>query len=165
MVILRSRSRYFRAIANFDDKPCCRRLQLHSLEKAFARHAAKGEWSWKMNANVQLFELPVAEEPEPGQPDRIQHGCDYDFDGSRMNYYYNFLYYAWTIADEEVYARAYLDMPEEISIFVPYERLKGDVAFAPLLRYLQRRFVNIRTFERAGDGYVLRYRLRGAAER
>ncbi len=82
-----------------------------------------------------------------------------------MNYYYNFLYYAWTIANEEVYARAYLDTPEEISIFVPCERLKGDVAFAPVLRYLQRRFVNIRTFERAGDGYVLRYRLRGTAER
>jgi hypothetical protein len=114
---------------------------------------------------VEILDLPVAEEPEPGQPDGIMHGCDYDFDGRSMSYYYNFLVYTWTIAGDEVRARSYLSEPQEISIFIAYERLKRDPLLQPMLRYLQRRYLEIKTFERDGEGYVLRYRLRGAAER
>lgn len=118
-----------------------------------------------MSQHVSIFDLPLAADPEPGAPDEIVHGCDYDFDGASMSYYYNFLGYVWVLNGESITARAYLDDISCVSLFAPFERVAREPAFAPILGFLQRRFSYIQTFERSGDGYVLRYKLRDAPDR
>jgi hypothetical protein len=115
-----------------------------------------------------LFDLPREEDPEPGLSDSITHGCDYmmEPDGSVM-FHYNFLIYVWTVGDEVITGRAYLDTAQRIDIFVSNHRLRGDAAFQPLVRYLQRRFLHIGTFH-ADDvglsetGYTAAFRHRDA---
>ena len=115
-----------------------------------------------------LFDLPHEEDPEPGAPDTITHGCDYMLtpDGG-LEYHYNFLVYCWTVAGEPINARAYLDRPERIDVFVGNQRLRTDAALHPLVRYLQRRFLHIGTFHAddvglSDTGYTAAYRNRDA---
>jgi hypothetical protein len=111
-----------------------------------------------------FFDLPAEENPEPGLPERITHGCDYmlQADGT-TDYYYNYLVYSWKIDDAEISARSYFDHLHEISVFVPAGRLKDDPALHSLVRFLQRRYSDIRSFHKddvdiEGTGYVLVYR-------
>jgi hypothetical protein len=93
------------------------------------------------------FSIPEEEDPEPGVPDRIVHGCDYmRLPDGTLEYHYNFLSYTWHIGGEEISGRAYLDEPEKISVFVAGARLQEDPALQALVRYLQRRFLLIESF-------------------
>lgn len=116
-----------------------------------------------MPENVDIFDLPAVEYPEPA-PARIEHGCDYDFDGGEMSYYYNFLTYTWRVEGEEIHARAYLDEPSKVAIYAPIAKIKGNPAFAPMLRFFMRRFSYIDTFEKSEARYLLRYLAKGASE-
>ncbi len=91
-----------------------------------------------------------------GAPDRIEHAAEYMFNApGQLEFYYNFLIYSWTIDGATVSARAYLDDIQEVSVFAAPDKLETP-AFAPLLRYLQRRYRVIKTF---GDGsYQVRYK-------
>lgn len=109
------------------------------------------------------FRIPKEQNPEPGQPEEIEHGCDYmcQPDGT-VEFYYNFLIYTWAIGGEAITARAYLDDQSTVSVFVAGARLRGDPALRPLVHYLQRRFRMIRSFhaddpETQANGYVLHY--------
>ncbi len=121
-----------------------------------------------MTIDPILFDVPVVEDPEHGVPDSITHGCDYmlEPDGSVM-FHYNFLIYVWTVADEIITGRAYLDMAQRIDVFVGNHRLRSDAALQPLIRYLKRRFLHIGTFH-ADDlglsetGYTAAFRHRDA---
>jgi hypothetical protein len=113
-----------------------------------------------------VFDLPVEENPEPGKPDHIEHGCDYMLspDG-KLEYYYNFLVYTWEMGSEEISARSYLDNPHEISIVVSAQRLREDIGLRDLVRFLQRRYTEIRCFHREDlpdqeAGYSLVYHRR-----
>ncbi len=94
-----------------------------------------------------LFDLPLEEDPEPGVPDRVEHGCDYMLEPSgSVMFHYNFLIYHWVIDAEAISARAYLDTPQRVDVFVGNHRLRTDPALQSLVRYLQRRFMHIGTF-------------------
>ena len=116
-----------------------------------------------MREDVDIFDLPAVENPEPA-PARVEHLCDYDVDGGQTSFYYNFLDYAWLIDGEEVRARAYLDEPRKVAIFAPFARIRDNPAFAPMLRFFMRRFSYIDTFEKSEGCYVQRYRARDASE-
>jgi hypothetical protein len=114
-----------------------------------------------------LFDMPPEENPEPGLPSMIEHGCDYMLlpDGG-LEFYYNYLLYHWNVNDEQVQARAYLDDGQKlVSVFVKGERLHSE-PFQPLIRYLQRRYTFINSFhaedvDLEGTGYAAQFRRRG----
>ena len=114
------------------------------------------------------FSLPPEELPEPGGPERIEHACDYMLSpGGGLEFYYNFLIYQWTLDGEVITARAYLDEPTVVSVFVRGERLHHEAALAPLVRYLQRRYRVIQSFHESdaragGTGYLVQFRQRVA---
>jgi hypothetical protein len=101
------------------------------------------------------FTLPLDDTADDGQPTAIHHGCDYMFtDGDRLEFYYNFLTYNWMIDGHGVAARAYLDDISRVSVTI--SRAEFDVPrFAPVLAFLQRRYVQIATLE--ADGYVVQW--------
>lgn len=92
------------------------------------------------------FAIPDEEEPEPGRPSRIEHGCDYMKrpDGS-LEYHYNFIDYVWVLGSEEIAARAYLDTVDEVIVHVAARQLLDDASLGPLVRFLQRRFLVIQS--------------------
>ena len=96
-----------------------------------------------------LFSIPPEEEPEPGAPDRVEHGCDYMLlpDG-KVEFHYNFLNYVWRIGDEELTGRAYLDEISTVSVDASFKRLQNDPVLQPIVRFLQRRFMRIKSFHR-----------------
>ncbi len=96
-----------------------------------------------------LFSIPPEEEPEPGAPDRVEHGCDYMLlpDG-KLEFHYNFLNYVWQIGDEELTGRTYLDEISTVSVDASFKRLQNDPALQPIVRFLQRRFMRIKSFHR-----------------
>ena len=109
---------------------------------------------------MKTFSLPPvddgADNGDDGAPDRIEHGADYMLSApGKLEFYYNFLVYSWTIDGAAVTARAYLDDIQEVSVFAAPGKLETP-AFAPLLRYLQRRYRVIKTF--ADGGYQVRYK-------
>ena len=107
-----------------------------------------------------IYTIPYEETPEPGLPDKIEHGCDYMLlpDG-KLEFHYNFIVYTWTFNGEEISARTYLDgRQNEVSVFVKGVRLQTEPGLQPLVRYLQRRFLRIESFhpddrEPDGTGY------------
>jgi hypothetical protein len=115
-----------------------------------------------------LFDMPPEENPEPGLPSRIEHGCDYMLlpDG-KLEFHYNYLLYHWTIDAEDIQARAYLDDGQHLaSVFVKGERLHTE-AFQRLVRYLQRRYTRINSFHAddvdiEGTGYAIQFLRQGA---
>jgi hypothetical protein len=102
------------------------------------------------------YTMPAEADPEPGQPDRMQHGCDYmrQPDGG-LDFYYNFLDYEWRLGSGELRARCYMDEPSKLSFSVSRETFsrldRGDV-----LSFAQRRFDEIATLET--DGYRVHWR-------
>jgi hypothetical protein len=95
----------------------------------------------------RTFLIPDEENPEPGVPETITHGCDYmRLPDGKLEYHYNFLIYTWRSGGEEISARAYLDEPAKVSIFVQGSRLTDEAALQPIVRYLQRRFLLIQSF-------------------
>jgi hypothetical protein len=112
--------------------------------------------------NEIMFDLPDDEDAADGAPDTIMHGIDYmkEPDGNLM-YHYNYLVYSWTIDGEAepLRARSYFDEIGEVSVFMPFKRFQSP-KFAAVLRYLQRRYAQIDTFEAGDSGYVQRYKLR-----
>ena len=96
-----------------------------------------------------LFSIPPEEEPEPGMPDRVEHGCDYMLlpDG-KLEFHYNFLNYFWRIGDEGLTGRAYLDEISTVSVDASSKRLQNDPLLQPVVRFLQRRFMRIKSFHR-----------------
>jgi hypothetical protein len=111
------------------------------------------------------FEIPPEEDPEPGVPATLQHGCDYmlvprDAGGTRLEYHYNFLDYAWIIEGRPLSARHYLDEPGTVSVMIDFATF-DQPAFAAVLRFLQRRYATIEATDRGPDGpYVVRWRNR-----
>jgi hypothetical protein len=112
------------------------------------------------------FDIPEEENPEPGQPISIAHGCDYMLlpDGG-LEFYYNFLVYTWQLGEEEISARAYFDDIKMVSVFVEGARLRNETALQPVVRYLQRRYELIQSFHArdakdGGTGYVMQYSAR-----
>jgi hypothetical protein len=114
------------------------------------------------------FEIPPEEDPEPGLPTAITHGCDYMLvprgDGRMaLEFYYNFLDYTWNVGGSALSARHYLDEPGTISVMAAMASF-DQPDYTAIQRYLQRRFTVIRTFEadgaRAGtsETYVERWR-------
>ncbi len=105
------------------------------------------------------FTLPVSDTDDPlGVPTQIAHGCDYMFrDGDELEFFYNFLSYQWTVDARIVGARCYLDDKDRVSVDVSRSVLSRD-AFAPMLAFLQRRFVTIATME-DDIGYVVGWEL------
>lgn len=135
-------------------------LELYNSVRAVYRPCA---WLKKNGVVVPvLFDLPQPELPETGAPAEIVHGCDYDFHGRRLDYYYNFIGYRWKLSGWDFYAKTYLDQPRYLSITIPLARISGDPAFQPVLRWLERRFPYIYTLE--SNGYVLQYKARYAPE-
>ena len=113
-----------------------------------------------------LFDIPAEETSEPGAPDTIVHSCDYlQLPDGTLEYHYNFLVYTWHISEERVLARSYLDEPGAVSVFVSCDRLQGDPALQPLVRYLQRRYNSIQSFhaDDHGTGYRVAFRRRRAS--
>jgi hypothetical protein len=110
------------------------------------------------------FSMPAEENPELGAPVRITHGCDYMLlpEGG-LEFHYNFLVYEWTISGDTIQARAYLDEPSRVSVFVEGERLRTDAGLAAMVRYLQRRFSTIQSF--GGDGYSVEFKERSGGQR
>jgi hypothetical protein len=108
---------------------------------------------------MKTFTLPPDDDDADGAPNSIEHNTDYMvFEGSAPEFYYNFLEYKWETAGGLVNARAYLDDIQEVSIFaddLTLERLNEE-RFAPIIRYLQRRFRVIKMFG-APDGYEVVY--------
>jgi hypothetical protein len=51
-----------------------------------------------------------------------------------------------------------------VAIYAPFEQVRDDASFAPIIRFLQRRFERIETFEQAEGRCVPRFRLRGAPD-
>ena len=96
-----------------------------------------------------LFSIPPEEEPEAGAPDRVEHGCDYMLlpDG-KVEFHYNFLNYVWRIGDEELTGRAYLDEVSTVSVDASFKRLQNDPVLQAIVRFLQRRFMRIKSFHR-----------------
>lgn len=114
-----------------------------------------------------IFDLPPEEAPEPGIPASIEHGCDYMIEpGGSVMFHYNFLTYQWIISGETISARAYLDTLQKVDVFVGNQRLRTEAALQPLVRYLQRRYMNIGTFHAddglSDTGYVAAFRNRNA---
>jgi hypothetical protein len=103
------------------------------------------------------YTLPRNDVPDDGQPTAIHHGCDYMFsDVEALEFYYNFLTYNWMIDGHGVAARSYFDDITRVSIGMP--RAEFDVPrFAPILAFLQRRYLQIATLE--ADGYVVQWEL------
>jgi hypothetical protein len=105
---------------------------------------------------MQTFNLPADDDSDDGMPASITHGSDYMLSGPQsLEFYYNYLNYSWVVGGEAVTARSYLDEIDEITVFVGAEKLE-QAAFAPLLRYLQRRYKIIKTI--ADGGYQVRYK-------
>jgi hypothetical protein len=115
------------------------------------------------------FDIPEEEDPEPGTPVRIEHGCDYMLlpDGT-LEYHYNYLIYHWENAGEEISGRTYLDYDlSRVSVFVSATRLRDDATLQPIVRFLQRRFSIIQSFHESDEkedeatGYCPVYLARG----
>jgi hypothetical protein len=99
------------------------------------------------------FDFPDPEDQEAGSPNRIVHGLDYMFvepgtTPRTLEFYYNFLDYFWLIGEVNVRARAYLDERNEVAVYVSLLELQSDARYAPLVRYLQRRYSLIKSFDR-----------------
>lgn len=105
------------------------------------------------------FSLPADDDASDGAPSRIEHGIDYMFDdpAGRLMFHYNYLVYHWTLdGGRAVTARAYLDVPHEVSVLdVAPADLPG-AEYAAIVRYLQRRFRTIKALQ--ADGYAIVYR-------
>lgn len=101
-------------------------------------------------ADVMVMPYPASESPEPGVPDLIVHGYDYDLTHDGLfEYQYNFLDYFWQIDGEDFRARAYLDEADRgVAVYVGTERLKSDPKLTPLIRYLLRRHWRIEGFDK-----------------
>lgn len=105
---------------------------------------------------MKTFTLPPDDDDDDGAPDRITHGADYMLTApGSIEFYYNFLIYTWTIDGATVSARVYLDDIQEVSVFAAPGKLETP-AFAPMLRYLQRRYRVLKTF--ADGGYQVCYK-------
>jgi hypothetical protein len=112
---------------------------------------------------MKKFSLPPEDDAADGAPLRIEHGVDYMFsEPGRLEFFYNYVCYEWMIGPEKVSARTYLDDILEVSlfaeidgapVFIEPERLETP-PFAPLLRYLQRRFRVIKLFGCEGTCHV-----------
>lgn len=81
----------------------------------------------------------------------------------RIEYFYNFLDYVWTVDGEEMTGHAYFDHIRAVSVFVPAARLRDDTKLQPIVRFLQRQFHDIKSFHADdvtadGTGYMLVYR-------
>lgn len=102
---------------------------------------------------MQKFSLPAEDDDEDGAPASITHGVDYMHeDCENLMFYYNFLTYVWQVDDLALSARAYLDDILEVSMMgegLSIDRLQ-EPQFAPIIRYLQRRFRVIKVF--GGEG-------------
>jgi hypothetical protein len=109
--------------------------------------------------SMKTFTLPPEDSDDDGEPNSIEHNTDYMvFEGNAPEFYYNFLEYKWEPDGGLVSARAYLDDIQEVSIFADDLTLEmlNEARFAPIIRYLQRRFRVIKLFG-ATDGYVVVY--------
>jgi hypothetical protein len=110
-----------------------------------------------------VFSMPAEEHPEPGAPSAIEHGCDYLLlpDGE-LEFHYNFLIYRWQIGTELIEGRTYLDGNQrEISLFVPGLQLQLRADLQAIVRFLQRRFLLIKSFHQDdanAQGYSLVFR-------
>ena len=124
------------------------------------RIGGEGSPARTMSDRPVPFTIPPEEDPEPGVPGEIRHECDYMLspEGS-LEYHYNHLIYTWTVGGETISARAYLDEPSTVSVFVKGARLRNEAALAPLVRYLQRRFTIIQSFARGDSetGYAVQF--------
>ena len=121
-------------------------------------------WAGEVRA-VREFEFPEPWElspqnPEPGAPASIEHCCDCmkGSDGG-LEFHYNYFSYVWKSKNREFRGRSYNDDIYRIVVFLPFVEL--DVpALQPEVLWLQRRFNEIDTFEKNGDGYVRRWKLK-----
>ena len=68
----------------------------------------------------------------------MRHGCDYDFDGKTVQYYYNFISYTWILDGRALYVKTYLDEIEKVFVTVPDGTYGHILAFADVLRFLPR---------------------------
>ena len=110
---------------------------------------------------MQMFELPVDVDPEPGQPDSIRHGCDFMRGGDgALEFYYNFLDYTWLLPGGALAARCYLDESARLNFSVSHLLLTTLDQGGAVLSFAQRRFGEIATLET--DGYKVQWIRRSA---
>ncbi|WP_428406983.1 hypothetical protein [Hyphococcus sp.] len=102
-------------------------------------------------------------------PVRIEHLCEEIHADGALEQKYNYLAYHFEMDDRYLWARAYLDEIDKVSIFGPFDSEQtrnpvSDGAFENLtVEYFKRRFDVIEKLSEEAGGYVVVWKAEGAA--